>query len=90
MVERLAARARRFDEDAQIGAQLRLADEVVEGERAERRLAGIVAARFRRHHALLAHRLSSCKPTRMSASIFAASPRRLAACVTAPNASLRE
>ncbi len=84
VVERLAAPARRLDEDAEILAQLALADELVEAQRAEGRLARILLAPLRRDHARLAHRPSSCSPARISASIRASAPSRCAAWLTAP------
>ena len=43
MIERLAPRLRRLDEDLQVGADLRLADEVGEPLRAERRVLVLAA-----------------------------------------------
>ena len=46
MVERFAARPRRLDEDLEIGARLRLADEIGERLRAQRRFGRIFVAAF--------------------------------------------
>src|SRR5262245_50065425 len=52
MVERLAARARRFDEDGKIVACLGLADEFGEALRSERRFQVVVLAAFGRDEAI--------------------------------------
>jgi len=51
MVERLAARLRRFDKDAQIVAQLMLADELVEGGRPDRAIGSVLLGLLRRENA---------------------------------------
>ncbi len=103
MVERLAPALRRRDEDAQIVAQLALADEFVEDERPNRGLGRVLLVLFGGDHPRrgLAHRVapwprplfapwpSSCNPARISASSAAPSPSRRAAAATAPNASAR-
>ena len=47
MVQRLAAAARRLDEDPEIGARLLLADELGEPLRPQRRLGGVFLAVLR-------------------------------------------
>src|SRR5216683_961376 len=97
MVERLAAALRRLDKDAQIVAQLALADEFVERERPDRGFRRVFCLRFGGDHPRrgLAHRMapwlwpSSCSPARISTSSAAPSPSRRAAAATAPNASAR-
>ena len=51
MVERLVARARGLDEDAQIGARLLLADELAEPLRPQRGLRDVLVAALGRHQA---------------------------------------
>src|SRR4029077_5185995 len=97
MVERLAAALRRLDEDAQIVAQLALADEFVEGERPDRGFGRVLFILVRGDHPRrgLAHRTapwlrpcpSSCNPARIKASSAAPSPGRRPRAATAPNAS---
>ena len=65
MVERLAARPGGGDEDRKVLAELLLADELGERERAERGFAAILRGRLGRHHAGLAHGLSSLRPARI-------------------------
>ena len=82
VVERLLPRPRRLDEDLEVGAGLRLADELGEELRAERRVRRVVAgATSGATHA--AHRASSLRPRRMSVSAVAASPAERDAAATA-------
>ena len=84
VVERFAARFGGLDEDAQIVAQLALADELVEGQRPDRGLGGVLLGAFggddaRRglaHTATALMAASSCSPARISASTAAPLPSR--------------
>ena len=94
MVERLGPRAGRVDKDAEIVAQGALADELGERLRPEAALGGVLLARPRAHRALLArsklaHRASSFRPSRTSASSAAPVGSRAAARPTAASASAR-
>ena len=83
VVERLAAPARRLDEDLQVGARLRLADEIGEPLRAERGVL-VLAARIGGDEARRAHRASSFSPSRISRAVSAPSPAsRIAAAMAA-------
>ena len=75
MVERLAAFARRLDEDRQIGARLRLADEFRQQLRAQRGVADIVGAALGRDDAGgRGHFANSFSPSRISCAVSACSP----------------
>jgi hypothetical protein len=98
VVERLATRPRRGDEDAQILADLTLADEVIEAERAQRRFGNVVLAARAIDDARvgdgggrgpIAHGASSLRPPRIRASRFASPPILREARATAPKASTR-
>ena len=96
VIERLAALARRRDEDAEIVAELALPDELVERQRTERRLRQILLGARALDHALLAdhalavaHGASSLRPPRIRASIPASVPSLRAAREIAPEASTR-
>src|SRR5205085_1964379 len=89
VVERLAARPCRGDEDAEIVAKLALPDEVVEGQRAQRGL-GLVGGAARAVEDALrlgAHEASSLSPPRIRPSMPAAGPSLRAARSTALAAS---
>src|SRR5690606_16154614 len=89
MVERLAAASRRGDENSEIGAELRLADEIVERQRPQRRVHRIARPNLGGDEPALAHALSSLRPARTRDSTVAALPSCCAACATAPKASPR-
>src|SRR6266705_5552282 len=99
LVERLAPALRRLDKDAQIVTQLALANEFVEGKRADRGFRRVLVFPLGGDHPRrgLAHRMapwlrpwpSSCSPARIKASSAASSPSRREAAATAPNASAR-
>src|SRR5205814_8058850 len=99
VIERLAAAARGVDEDAQIVAQLALADELLERRRPDRGFRRILLGALGGDDSScrVAHRAapcvvgcpSSCSPARISASSDALSPSLRAAVATAPNASAR-
>src|SRR6185312_4166535 len=89
VVQRFPAPLRRLDKDAEVIAELPLADELVEAERPDRGLGRILRGLLRRDHPRLAHRLSACKPAAISASTLAPCPSWRAAALTAPNASAR-
>ncbi len=75
VIERLAALARGLDEYGQIGARLRLADELRQQLRAQRGVAGILMAALRRDDARgRAHFASSLRPSRISCAVSAFSP----------------
>ena len=75
MVERLAALARRLDEDREIGARLRLADEFRQQLRAQRGIAGIVSAALGCDDAGgRVHFANSFSPSLMSCAVSAFSP----------------
>ena len=73
MVERLAPAARRLDEHLEIGADLRLADELAKRLRPERSLRLVLVAPRRGQHPL-AHWASSLSPRRISSSVRASRP----------------
>ena len=83
MVERLAAGAGGGDEDLEIGAQLLLADEILDRLGPERGVDAILGHRLGRHHARRRHWLSSCRPARISWSTGASTPSRRVAVATA-------
>ncbi len=91
MVEGFAPVFGGVDKDAQIVAQLALADEIVERQRPQRGLSLVPLGRLRADDARLGivHCPSSCSPARISALVSALLPSRLAAAATAPNASTR-
>ena len=94
VVERLAARAGRRDEDAEVGAHLGLADELGEGVRTQRGLGDVLLGKAAFHHALVGgdrrgHWLSSLSPAFTSASKPACWPRRRWTSTTTPKASAR-
>src|SRR5207302_821800 len=91
MVERLATTLRRFDKDAQIVAQLLLADKFVEGSRPDRTFRCILLDLLRGDDARygVAHRASSSRPALISTSAPASLPSRRAAAAIAPSASAR-
>ena len=75
VIQRLAALARGFDEYGQIGARLRLADELRQQLRTQRGVAGILMAALRRDDARgRAHFASSLSPSRISCAVSAFSP----------------
>jgi hypothetical protein len=79
VVQRLAARARRVDEDLQIALGLLLPDELGQGLRPQRPVIGLARRRLRRDDAVVGHRPSSCSPARITADRSASSPRRIRA-----------
>jgi hypothetical protein len=92
VVERFAARLRRLDEHPQILADLFLADEFVECERADMPLRPVLGQRFARHVAgrrFLAHRANSRKASGTSACTLASSPSFFTALLVAATASAR-
>src|SRR5262249_55257174 len=89
VVEGVAPRPGRGDEDAEVVAQLLLADEFAEALRPDRRFARVLDRRRRRDHARIAHALSSLRPARISWSSGALVPSRFDAWATAPKASAR-
>ena len=75
VIQRLAALARGFDEYGQIGARLRLANELRQQLRAQRGVAGILVAALRRDDARGGgHFASSLSPSRISCAVSAFSP----------------
>ena len=98
VIERLAAPARRVDEDAQVGADLALADELLEALRTQAGLREVALARLGRDGArgflgrlarTAAHRASSFSAPAISASARASPPSRAATRSTAATASGR-
>ena len=75
MIERLAALARGLDEDREILARLRLADELRQQLRTQRGVADIIGAALGRDDAGgRGHFASSFSPSRMSCAVSAFSP----------------
>ena len=94
VVERLAPRVRRLDENLEVLAQGLLAHELVQARGTDARLAAIVAAQFGRHDARLVERYvghadNSLSPSLTRDSSVAPVPSRRLAWATAPKASLR-
>src|SRR5262249_44178219 len=87
VVERLAARPRRLNEDPQVLARLALAHELVEGERPERCFGLVLASLGALGHP--AHGASSLRLAFTSASSRASAPSARAAALTAAKASVR-
>src|SRR5690606_33116387 len=86
VIQRLLAPARGVDEHLEIGAGLRLPDELGQHLRAQRSVRRIVGAGLGRHHAGgfgHAQRASSRRPRRISSSAVAASPAARWAVATA-------
>src|SRR5271169_1091353 len=74
MIERLAALARGLDEDREVPARLRLADELRQQLRTQRGVADIVGAALGCDDAGGAHFANSFSPSRMSCAVSAFSP----------------
>ena len=89
VIERLGPRFGGVDEDAQVLAYPVLADELVEPRRPEAGLGGVAGLDLGRHHPVLAHRPSSLRLPRISASTSTSEPRVRAALATAEKASTR-
>src|SRR5260370_40489790 len=96
MVERLAAALRRLDEDAQIVAQLSLADEFVEGDRPDRGFGRVlfILVRFilvRGDHPRrgLAHRTAPWLRPLFGPCPSSCNPARISASSAAPSPSRR-
>src|SRR5260370_14599125 len=91
MVERLAAGLGRFDKDAQIVAQLMLADEFIEGGRPHRAFCSVLVLLLRGDDTRrgVFHRASSSSPAFISTLAAASLPSRRDAAAIAPSASLR-
>src|SRR5262249_31774599 len=85
VVERFLALARRLDEDAQVGARLLLADELLEPQRPQRGLADVLLAALAGDKAGCGrHFASSLRPSRIRFATWAPSPAsRVAAAMAA-------
>ncbi len=89
MIQRIAARPRGLDEDAEILPHRLLADEIRQALGPDRGFGGVFAGGGGADHAAFGHALSSFRPARISASSGGVPPSRRAAWATAPNASVR-
>src|SRR5260370_33432601 len=91
MVERLAAGLGRFDKDAQIVAQLMLANEFIEGGRSHRAFGCVLVGLLRGDDTRrgVVHRASSSSPALISTLAAASLPSRRDPAASAPSASLR-
>mgnify|MGYP006910669197 CR=1 FL=1 len=83
MVQRLAAPARGLDEHSQVLPRLRLADELLQPLRPERRIGVFVFDDLFRGDQAVGQRANSLSPSRISVSAVASSPASFIAAATA-------